>query len=378
MGPRPFIDGVVLGLIFSALALIKASYFAVFAPVALLALLLRGERGAIVPAALTGVTVMGLVTLLTGPALWAGYVEDLLKVFSSDVREFPGLGFAQVLVSPPYFIATLAAVAGAIVIRGSGRPVEGLILLLLVPGYAYATFQNFENDPLWIIPLAAILWAARPEPEDVAVFGWDARVVLTTLAAVAVTLSIPHVQSLGAGALRHYALSPDAFEPLLAPDDPRLAGLHVASVRANTTRGSVDLREADALYAMMADPDDEAEPAMLAGEALPDCRLEAGIVGAIRVQADEIADLDGPVFVADMVAPHWIYNGTDPLPGGAPWNYGSLAGLDAADYVMVPICAVSTRSRRAILDALAGADVTLEEVRRSPRVIVYRITRGTA
>ena len=125
-------------------------------------------------------------------------------------------------------------------------------------------------------------------------------------------------------------------------------------------------------------PDDEAEPAMIAGEALPDCRLEAGIVGAIRVQADEIADLAGPVFVADMVAPQWIYNGTAPLPGGAPWNYGSLAGLDAADYVMVPLCAVSTRSRRAILDALAGADVTLEEVRRSPRVIVYRITRGTA
>ncbi|MEO1152566.1 MAG: hypothetical protein AAFX59_01665 [Pseudomonadota bacterium] len=375
-GPRPMIDGLVLGLIFSGLALIKATYFAAFAPVALLALLMRGQITAIAFAAATGIAVIGAVTVFTGPAFWMAYVQDLLQVTASETREFPGLGFAQVLVSPPYFVATLTAVAGALVIRGSGRPVDGLLLLLLIPGFAYATFQNFGNDALWVIPLAAILIAARPAPEEVTVYGQDVRSVLTVLATVAATLSIPHVQSLGAGALRHLALGDDAFEPLLAPDAPQLSGINTATVRANTTRAARDMRADGQPYEILIDATEPgAAPATIAGETLPDCRFDAGIVGALRVQAGEIAGLDAPVFIADLLSPHWLFNGTAPLPGGAPWNYGTLAGLGNAGYVMVPTCAVSTKARGAILRALSDTDVRLEETGRSRRAIVFRIAR---
>lgn len=373
--PRPRIDGVVLGLILSLLALVKATYFVVLAPLALLAFLMRGHRDAIVATAITGLIVMGVTTVFTGPSFWLAYVQDLIGVSASDVRQYPGLAFAPIIVSPPYFVATLIAIIGALILRSSGQRTTGLLLLLLVPAVAYVTFQNFGNDALWVIPLAAILLAARPDAGQMTRFGWDTRSAINTLAAMAAALAIPHIQSLGAGALRHYTLDPSGFEPLLA-DTPELADIHAFSVRANSARGARDLVVSGDLYEMLADGEDEPEPVMVAGDPIHDCRLEAGIVGALKVQAAEIADLDGPVFVADLLSAHWLLNGGAPLQGGSPWNYGNLAGLDNAAFVLVPTCAVSSKGRDAILRALAEAPVTLEEFRRSPRAITYRIARG--
>ncbi|MEL6644302.1 MAG: hypothetical protein AAFQ79_10235 [Pseudomonadota bacterium] len=374
--PRPRVDGWVLGLILSLLALVKATYFVVLAPLAVIAFLMRGQRDAIVVMLLTGLVVMGVTTVFTGPTFWVAYVRDLLSVSSSDVRQYPGLAFAPILVSPPYFVATLIAIIGALLLRSSGQRTTGLLLLLFVPAFAYVTFQNFGNDALWVIPLAAILLAARPKAGQMTRFGWDTRGAVSTLAAMAAALAIPHVQSLGAGALRHYTLDPSGFEPLLA-DTPDLADIHTVTLRANSVRAARDTVVPGDLYPMLADPEEDTDPVTVAGEPIPDCRLEAGVVGALKVQAAEIADLDGPVFIADVLSAHWLLNDTDPLPGASPWNYGNIAGLDTAAYVYVPTCAVSAKARDAILRALAEAPVTLEEVGRNPRAITYRITRGS-
>ena len=50
--------------------------------------------------------------------------------------------------------------------------------------------------------------------------------------------------------------------------------------------------------------------------------------------AQDLKNLEGPVFVADILGAYWLYD-LSPLPGAAPWNYGALDGL-AADPLLLP------------------------------------------
>lgn len=375
-GPsRPGLDGLMLGIALAGLALIKAPYFVALAPVAAIALLLRKEGRALATMYAAGIAVAGLVTLAYGPGVWAGYIGDLLAVANSEIRAHPGIPLAAVAVSPPFLATTLVALAGALLLRQAGRPVTGLILFLLIPGFLYLTFQNFGNDPLWVIPLAAILIAALPEAGRKASFGLEARQAGTVLAAIAVALNLPHAQSLASGALRHLALPTAEFEPMIASSDPIYGGLFVSTVRANTTRAAGDLTAPDAAFSALADTLDPKNPVRVAGEPLPDCRFESGIIGASRLMAEDIGPGAEAVFVADMLAPHWMFTGSAPLIGAAPWNYGDTLGLEGARELVVPICAISTASRRGTLEKIAEAGVALREVDRTPRIIRYAIER---
>ncbi|MEM9974631.1 MAG: hypothetical protein AAF771_10655 [Pseudomonadota bacterium] len=372
---RPFVDGAVLGIALAGLALIKAPYFVALAPVAVIALILRGQGRAFAAMAATGLTIAALATVAYGLGFWAGYVQDLLAVAGSDIRAHPGIPLAAVAVSPPFLATTLTAVAGALLLRQAGMPVTGLILFLLIPGFIYLTFQNFGNDPLWVIPLAVILTASVPEAGRKASFGLEARQAGTVLAAIAVALSLPHAQSLASGGLRHLALPQGEFEPMIASSNPVYDGIYVATVRANTTRAAGDLTAPDAAFSALAGTLDPKEPVRVAGEPLPDCRFESGIIGASRLVAEDIGPGADAVFVADMLAPHWMFTGSAPLTGAAPWNYGDTLGIDRATELVVPICAISTASRRGTLDKIAAEGIVLREVARTPRIIRYAIER---
>ena len=58
---------------------------------------------------------------------------------------------------------------------------------------------------------------------------------------------------------------------------------------------------------------------------------------------------------------------------GAPWYYGGLPGYDSADYVVIPLCAMSEGVRAQTIKAITerGTD-NLTEVARTASYILYK------
>ena len=67
----------------------------------------------------------------------------------------------------------------------------------------------------------------------------------------------------------------------------------------------------------------------------------------------------------------WLFGDFAPVPGGSPWYYGGLPGIENADYLLVPLCPIIPQVRRMILEAIEAADVALDEIRRTPLYILY-------
>ena len=102
-------------------------------------------------------------------------------------------------------------------------------------------------------------------------------------------------------------------------------------------------------------------------------------IGHTTVFNTIVQDLEGAGFaqgqqlmVADLLSSYWMFGDLQPLRNGAPWHYGGLPGFENADYLLVPLCPIETRSRQQILEAVEHSGVTLTEIRRTPLYILYR------
>ena len=91
------------------------------------------------------------------PEFFFAYLGDLRAVLDAPLRDAPGIGLSQILISPAYLAMTLTALFGAWFLRRSGRDAEGLSVLLLLPAFVLVTWQNFGNVPVWLLLLAALL-----------------------------------------------------------------------------------------------------------------------------------------------------------------------------------------------------------------------------
>ena len=80
------IDGAIVGAMLSALALIKVTYFVAFALPVAIALLLTGQRRALLVSVLTGAMIFAGLTLWLGTGYWLAYLGDLLTVLDLDTR----------------------------------------------------------------------------------------------------------------------------------------------------------------------------------------------------------------------------------------------------------------------------------------------------
>lgn len=352
----PVLDGVIAGLCMAALALLKATYLAAFLIPVMLGFALRREWGAIVAGLLAGVLVAGAVTAVWGIGFWPAYLGDLLAVARSATRSQPGADVAAILAAPQWLLAGLATVAGVILLRRSGRGDEGLLLLLLFPGFVYVTWQNWGNDPQWVWLVAILLAALRPVAGSV-------RTGLGALAVALLAYGSPSLLNLAYSLPRHRALAAEATA--LLPRGP-LADLRLAGDRS--LRPSLLTP-----VALPGVPASDAPPLRAAGEALPDCQVQDGTVGWWRAVAGDLAargHAGAGVFAADVLSPLGLF-GFRPLRGGAPWSYGGLDGLDDADLVLVPLCPRSPETRAAIVAALTAAGTPLREVGRSPLYILF-------
>ncbi len=382
-GPSPRMDGVVIGLAMAAMAMIKITYFAAFFIPVLVGLFARGAGRTVLWALLAGLVTVAAVTLWVGtPVIWLAYLRDLLNVAASDVRPQPGRDFSYVVSAPAYLGGSLVALLAVIFLRQAGRMTEGLVLLLLLPGFFYVTFQNFGNDPQWLWLLGLLLIALRPSGPVFNGFGWDLQKAITYAGVAAFAFATPSFLNLAASPFRHFATDVEKYAPLMPG-----SGVH-EDLQTYAPRASrVDVRRAfdgpDTLFASLYD-DDAREDTNVAfkGRDLDYCTLELGMVVWFRAVSQDIADWSGggkSLFSADLLSSYWLYADLTPLRGGAPWYYGALSGIENADYLLVPTCPLSADTRRKILDEVSGQDWIdeVEEVRRTPYYTLYSLPGKT-
>lgn len=371
------VDGLVVGVCMAALALIKVTYFAAFALPVAVGLIAHRRGRALAAAAGAGLAVAALVTAAGGVEYWAAYLADLRAVSASEVRERPGETFAGVLGAPRFLGATVALLAGVMLLRQAGRAAEGLVLLLLVPGFAFVTYQNWGNDPQWLMFLAVVLMALRPGAGVVNGWGWDLRQALTVTGVAAMALTAPSFLNTVQSPFHHLRAETRGFVPLV-PGRARFADLLVPVGRAWDFAVRLEGEVPEVLMGALPEAWEAPAPTVFLGEVLPDCEAPSNPIGQSMAYAAELerAGFAGTrVMGADIFAAYWLYGDIAPLPGGAPWYYGGLPGIAAADYVLVPYCPAYRVARAIVLRELEATGMGFDEVLRTGDFVLYRPRR---
>ncbi len=373
---RPVVDGLVVGLGMAVMAMIKVTYFAAFAVPVLAGLIGRKAGMTTLWAVISGLAVMALITLAGGVGFWGAYLSDLISVSGSEVRPQPGLPLISVMGAPAYMGGSLLLFMGIIFLRQAGLALEGLLLLLLAPGFFYVTFQNSGNDPQWLGLIGLMLITLTPHRDIRNALGWDLQKAITLTATAALAMAAPSFINLTYSPFRHMVVDVSNYAPML-PGSGKNEDLQTANIRAKRLDARVALDGPDTPFANFTDPETRNDLTVFRGEEMPNCSVELGAIAWFStISADLKASglTDGKtVFVADLLSSFWLYGAFEPLPGASPWYYGGLPGFDAADFVIVPLCPMSTKVRHLILDEIEDRGIELTEVRRNEMYILYRI-----
>ncbi|WP_300516167.1 hypothetical protein [Aliiroseovarius sp.] len=368
---RPLADGLVIGLGLSLMALTKVTFFVAFALPVVVALVARGAWRSLAVSVLAGLAVVAVVTGVMSVEFWMAWLGDLRTVSSSLVRPQPTLNLGQVIGAPSHMAGTLVLIFAVVLLRQADRPAEGLILLLLAPGFIYVTWQNAENDPQWLMLLGVMLFALVPTRELHNVLGWNVSAGIGYLGIAAITLSVPSFINMAWSPFRHLNTDRAAYMPLL-PGQGIHEDLQVARIRNLDVGGAVPL----GLPTGDRDASGQEEVARVNGEALPQCNLGLGMSHwmatiATRLNESGLAR-DQQVFVTDVLNVTWLYGAGEPLQGGAPWYYGGLSGFANADLVLVPLCPISAPLRKLMLTEIEADGAQLTEIDRTDLYILYR------
>jgi len=374
---RPWLDGGLIGLMMAGMALVKVTYFIAFAPGVVVALLVRRDLSALAVALAVGLAVAGICTLALGVEFWAAYLRDLMSVAQSETRAAPGDSFFGVMGSPGRIGGTMLLLATVIFLRQSEAMAEGLVLLLLTPAFIYVTYQNFGNDPQWLVLAALIALALRPQTSVANGFGWRLRDAMTLVGAGALALASGSALNLVWSPLRQAFAETENTVPYLSMR-PQDSDLFVRSPRVYKAMQQI---AADGpggpyeAYRAKGDGKEVPKPTVLNGETLPECELQMGFNAWFETAA---ADLEtagyggSSVLVADLFSALWLYGPFKPVKGGAPWYYGGAPGIEAADHVLVPLCPTGLSRRTEIVKAIADAGWRLSEERRTATYILLR------
>lgn len=335
-------DGAVIGAAMAALVLIKATYFVAFAPAVILGLLLRKQGRVILIAASVGLGLLALQTVFSGFGFWQAYLADLLAVARSPVRPAPGQGWAQVMLSPAYAAGTLLAIGSLLWLRGKLKDEPaGLILALVLPGAIYVSYQNFGNDPLWLLLWGLVLLALAQGQEKMRGLELMGALALALVAAPAINIAM--------SPLRHVLQPQAAFEPLIA-QHPDLRGV---AVRFERPLGTYVLEEDDS-----------------------ECTLAGGSVAHMRAMAERLegAGLGGqPAYVAGLFNTLWLYGDFEPLTGGAPWYYGSLPGIEAAGVFVLPECSFKPEFKALAMEEIKARGIRLAPLYQDELLSAFRV-----
>lgn len=368
------LDGLVIGLALAALVLLKITYFLAFLGPVVVSLILRRAWRVLAVAAIAGVVVALLATVFGGVDFWIAYIGDLREVAALRNDKLPGVSAGNLMGAPAFLGANLCLLFAVVLLRQARQDRAGLVLLLLFPGFIYVVLQNFGNDPQWLVFVVVLLLALRPDAGMVNGWGWPLREAFSLTAVAAMAFALPSFLNTSYSAWRHYWLDASDYIAMI-PDHPGFADLGTPKLRYATVNGTVALDgpggglEAFRKFA-------ERDKLMVAvnGEEMKFCDLDSGLEAwFVTVAKDlESAGYAGRrIFEADLLDVLWLYGDFPPLKGGAPWYYGGAPGIEDAELVLVPVCAVYQVARKDKLDAVAELGLTLTEIRRTPLYILY-------
>ncbi|MEM9248607.1 MAG: hypothetical protein AAGB05_07900 [Pseudomonadota bacterium] len=353
----PWREGTILGAAFVALALIKVTYVPALLPAVLLALSLRRAYGTMAWGVGCGLALCAGITMWGGLAFWQGYVADLFAVAQSETRQQPGGTLSQNLVAPTHLAGTLAGLAAVILLRKAGRPVEGIVMLALLPGFIVIAWQNYGNDAQWLPVVALALLVLRPERD---------RTAFVVTAAVALALSSGWMANMATSGLRMFGT--DVSESgVFFPGAPAHADFRLDQTRLDKVVVATP-------YAPLAAPTDGPDW----GLEIDECTLRSGGMRVFHAVADELAEAGytgRPMLVADTFQSFWLFGDFPALPGGAPWYYGGLPGAAVAEIIAVPLCPTNPDVRTILMQAVTDAGWTYSEVYRGTHVAVLELGR---
>ncbi len=339
-------DALVLGIGVGFLTLTKATYAVYLLPAIILSLALNKEWTKLALSVIICIAFMAAFTFpLGGLSYWAAYVNDLRSVASNSLRPYPGLSLSKMLLSARHLPGLIALLAAVVFLRQARQKKQGLVVLVLGAGWWFVTYQNWENDPQWMVMAGLILFVLSEPVVLYNSFGWPLKkavqVMGIVLMAMGLPLSLTQLQSL----LVHKGLNGEAFPvslPINIQADLRFRAPKQGIVRINTP------------YDALGQP---ASATMLGDEELPLCHKANGLIADLKEtgkRLDNIAGSSGKSAIyTDWVSGLWMFSHLAPLPGGAPWYYGGTPGFANADYLVVPLCPMDEHVRAEMLKQIA-------------------------
>ena len=373
---RPIFEGGVIGLLASALLLLKITYFVTLGPVAAIALArMHGTRG-LVSAMLFGLAVVVAVAVLHGPGFWIAYFNDLRLVAGTEYRPNLGTSFGSIVASPSYIGATIIGIAAAMMMRQVVPEAVGLAILLMIPGFLYISYQNFGNDPQWLLFLPVLLLALRAPPDGGVFFGADLRTAMAAAAIAGFATFFPSLFNMATTPLAHLSFDKSRFLPMI-PEGAGHQDIFVRRDRAFMTTAQIYRDQEPGAWARYSSELGRATPPELAGVSFPHCQWLAGSRALLETLGNDLRAFGVPegstLFTTDLLAAYRFFAPVKPAKGSAPWYYGELTGLENTDFVMVPKCAFTAGVRDLMIRELAASDLKLTLVRNNDLLALYRV-----
>tara|TARA_R110000850_G_scaffold102545_1_gene211860 strand:+ start:738 stop:2294 length:1557 start_codon:yes stop_codon:yes gene_type:complete len=359
-GEKPYKLGLLTGIGLSLLALTKMTFFIAFAPpIAIMLVVQRRYRVAGI-ASLVGGIVLIATTLAFGPAFWVSYAQDLFQVAFNSQRSQPGENLLAVFSAPRFLAGTASIVAAIIWLRKTGQEQMGLFLLLLLPAFAFTTWQNWGNDPKWLFLVGLVVVAklrvvSRAREQGAII----ATIAFVALAPTMTTLTV----SLPRGVFAEW----ERFGRIV--DAGPISDIWLVKDRLNS---------ADVIMPALGLEGDTPERVFLGAE-IPNCRVYDGLVRLAVAYAQQIARrpeaAGAGIFLADLVNIMPLISDQRRLKGGAPWYYGGDSGFADMDFVVIPKCPMNADARDKAMDALEASDVQLELVEETPQMFLFAVNR---
>ncbi|MCP5086824.1 MAG: hypothetical protein GY952_08495 [Rhodobacteraceae bacterium] len=341
------LEAGMLGFGLGFLVLTKATYAVFLLPGVVLALAGKQDWLRLGAGVISGVGFLAAFTLpLGGVDYWVGYVADLQAIMGSEVRQKPGIDLSGLLISPQFVAGSLGLMSAVVFLRQARLSHQGLTFLVFGAGWVLISYQNWQNDPHWIVLAGLLLLPVSHEISLFNRFGWPLKTAVQMVAVGLLFTGLPLTYAQLQSLLVHSGLSETGFAPAMT----------------HRQAGDLWFREKDVsgLQVKLPNPvlaGPAAKPTILAGETLPECANANGLVAALKEtgrRMDEIPETHSKqALYTDWVNAVWLFSKIEPLAHGAPWYYGGNPGFENADYLIVPLCPMGLPIRRIILEQVA-------------------------
>jgi len=354
---RELLDGPIVGVCLSFLALTKITFFVALAPVVLIALVARSQWRTIGISALVGFVAILVVTIWAGgTSYWFALLDDLNMATSAGFTIRAG-GWAQYVSRPDITFALIAMLVGAVLLSRAGETISSVVALALTPAFLFITYYNWGFEPKFLLFLALMMWVSKGNFHTVSI-GYS-MAMIAFLGPVLVNLAISN--------LRPVAFQRDNFHSVFQEETngALLFNRDRSYIRSVTVseQGKIDVIEFR--NSKMVE--------------LNDCAIVSGSWGQSEAIMESLTDLDlndgSQLLVADAFSDYWMFGNYGRLENGAIWQYGGAQGFENAEIVVVPDCAAKTHVRKAILTNLAGAGYGLDLIEKTDVAAIYRIVK---